>query len=525
VKAGGTELGHADILLYGAGKGAKNMATGDVFGLLDGRTLPIKFRIEQGAVAVLGATGGTGVFESGAVSVAFTAGALPHDTGITVTAIPGTSPAATDLSIISGTLYEFQPSPITFAQPVDLSLRFPSSLPIGVKAERLAVCKMTEGVCVPVGRTKVNLATSTATAGITSFSEYGVTPFPEMCYSTGAFSYEGQWLHTDSGDVRIRGCDGEWSPDGSQLLYDPSNGSYEELRIMRADGSADRHVAGGPGEQIWSECGQWSPDGTKLVFGRTFVNGSPMGLVISNTDGSSQRSIIGSHYGLSVNSCAWWGGSNTSLVFSASDSIGSSGLWSINADGTQLHKLIDAETIGENGWFAASADGSRVAFVATWAGNLLGQGVYEMNRDGTNLRFVAQFGGVGNGWGPLNSNGYFHLEWSPIRGDNRLLFSSPGENGYGELGGLPAGIYIASNDGADLQRIFEGHPQDPNMDYRMEYHPAYARWSPDARRISVEWLDGPFSDGRTTYLMNADGTGISLLVAPPLDALQVRWRP
>jgi hypothetical protein len=41
------ELGHADVDVVGSGKDLKNVNTGEFIGLLDGRTLPIKFRIEQ----------------------------------------------------------------------------------------------------------------------------------------------------------------------------------------------------------------------------------------------------------------------------------------------------------------------------------------------------------------------------------------------------------------------------------------------------------------------------------------------
>src|SRR2546425_167853 len=45
-----TELGHVDVDLVSSGKELKNVNTGEFIPLLDGRTLPIKFRIEQGAV-------------------------------------------------------------------------------------------------------------------------------------------------------------------------------------------------------------------------------------------------------------------------------------------------------------------------------------------------------------------------------------------------------------------------------------------------------------------------------------------
>jgi len=50
VSTNGTLLGYADVQLGATGKEVKNITTNETIGLLDGRTLPIKFRIEEGAV-------------------------------------------------------------------------------------------------------------------------------------------------------------------------------------------------------------------------------------------------------------------------------------------------------------------------------------------------------------------------------------------------------------------------------------------------------------------------------------------
>jgi hypothetical protein len=50
VRVGGTELGHADVDVVSSGRELKNVDTQQFLALVDGRTLPIKFRIEQGAL-------------------------------------------------------------------------------------------------------------------------------------------------------------------------------------------------------------------------------------------------------------------------------------------------------------------------------------------------------------------------------------------------------------------------------------------------------------------------------------------
>jgi len=49
VSTSGVELGFADVMPVTNGSQLKNIDTGEFIGLVDGRTLPIKFRIEQGA--------------------------------------------------------------------------------------------------------------------------------------------------------------------------------------------------------------------------------------------------------------------------------------------------------------------------------------------------------------------------------------------------------------------------------------------------------------------------------------------
>ena len=50
VFVGAQELGFADVQPVANGGGLKNVETGEVIGLVDNRTLPIKFRIEEGAI-------------------------------------------------------------------------------------------------------------------------------------------------------------------------------------------------------------------------------------------------------------------------------------------------------------------------------------------------------------------------------------------------------------------------------------------------------------------------------------------
>ena len=86
VMVAGQTLGFADVEPVSNGSQLKNLKTGDVFGLLDGRTLPLKFRIELGAFgtncvtdcaeATVTNDGGTVVTNTGFAGAQFPAGWL-----------------------------------------------------------------------------------------------------------------------------------------------------------------------------------------------------------------------------------------------------------------------------------------------------------------------------------------------------------------------------------------------------------------------------------------------------------------
>lgn len=56
VLIGGAQLGYADVDVVSSGRELRNVNTNEFIGLVDGRTLPIKFRIERGAMVALAIT-------------------------------------------------------------------------------------------------------------------------------------------------------------------------------------------------------------------------------------------------------------------------------------------------------------------------------------------------------------------------------------------------------------------------------------------------------------------------------------
>ena len=180
VLVSGTELGHADVQVEASQRQAKNVNTGEFFALVDGRTLPIKMRIEVGAVFVAGPstqaqTIQTPVTPSGSsVQLVLPAGALSQPTGVTV--LPAAPPPGTSLTtIVDGTIYEFGPAGTTFAVPATITIHFaPAAIPSGESEATLRLFTLVNGLWQLVPGSGVNTATHAVTGMTGHFSLYGV---------------------------------------------------------------------------------------------------------------------------------------------------------------------------------------------------------------------------------------------------------------------------------------------------------------------------------------------------------------
>jgi len=163
----GTELGHADVKIISSQKDSKNVNSNEYFPLVNGRTLPIKFRIERGAVFVVGATGGTIAAIDGAVKLTVPAGALPQAVGITVQPLTASELPAVFRGVL-GSAFDFGPNGTTFAQPVTLTVSYdPSRVPLGL-------ARLDNGHWVRLAGTSTNVATKTVSSSITHFTDFAL---------------------------------------------------------------------------------------------------------------------------------------------------------------------------------------------------------------------------------------------------------------------------------------------------------------------------------------------------------------
>jgi len=180
VLVAGTELGHADVQVVASQQEAKNVNTGEFFPLVDGRTLPVKFRIEQGAVFVAGPSSQplmiqTPVTAAGSsVQLVIPGGALSQPTGITV--LPAMLPSGTNTSaLVGGTAYDFGPTGTVFASPVAVRMQYnPAMLPNGMAESTLRLFTLMNGHWFLVPGSMVNTATHAVMGATSHFSTYGV---------------------------------------------------------------------------------------------------------------------------------------------------------------------------------------------------------------------------------------------------------------------------------------------------------------------------------------------------------------
>ena len=183
VLIGATELGHADVDVVSNGNELKNVETSRYIPLLGGRTLPIKFRIERGAVALveagvpatIGIGGGEVASSDGQVSLSIPPDAVGGPTPISIsaptTSRPGTGAWSSPI--------ELGPDGTTFSKPVELSIGYDvTKLPEGVIPEALKLSTWVVDHWEDVPGSTLNVSDATVSASISHFSSYALVIWP-----------------------------------------------------------------------------------------------------------------------------------------------------------------------------------------------------------------------------------------------------------------------------------------------------------------------------------------------------------
>jgi TolB protein len=294
------------------------------------------------------------------------------------------------------------------------------------------------------------------------------------------------------------------------IAFTRADGIY----VMRADGTGVRPLRKGPAASMAVGL-DWSPDGRKLAFS------SGGGLWVMDADGKNLARLVAPRdvdgWEGSAGSPSW-SPDGRRIAFSIGIKCCSQpryekikGIWVVNADGSNVHRLLrlaklGADTgvsdmgVGEIDW---SPQGKRFAFAAHsgWIA-----GVYVVNTDGTSLRRLSRQGWT---WADFP-------RWSPD--GRRIAFEQnfPTRTIYAGT----SEIYTMNVDSGPQVRLTKNKVPDSS--------PA---WSPDGRRIAFVRFDTcpscPASSqpAREIYVMNADGTGLTNLTHNKVGEASPAWQP
>lgn len=256
------------------------------------------------------------------------------------------------------------------------------------------------------------------------------------------------------------------NPPGSsgKILFDtnrdPENWGTE-IYVTNEDGSQQTRLTNSPG---FNTDAKWNSDGSKIVFASH--RGGNTNIYTMSADGSNVHRLTDSLLGGSL---PVFSPNNLKIAYHSSDVISSNaGIYIMNADGSNRQRLASAFGDSDPDF---SPDGNKIVFTSVRTGNYE---IYIMNSDGSNqLRLTNE------------TSSDLMPAWNPD-GD-KIIFVSfrDSENA----------IYIMNSDGTNQTRIFDPpgllQPHDP-------------RFNSDGDKIV-------FSMNNRLQIMNADGTDVTEL--------------
>ncbi len=220
-----------------------------------------------------------------------------------------------------------------------------------------------------------------------------------------------------------------WSPDGTRLAFAATQGSTAvskanpQIYVMNGDGSDLTQLTHDPSAQNTAPA--WSPDGTRIVFSKLSETVDSSGLYVMSADGNGLFRLTDG----AIDSSPSWFPDGSRILFVRSPE-GVSELHVINADTTGDHVLT--EPSGTRGYLASvtlSPDGEHVVFTR-----------FDPTFDQKNFEvFVANADGTGEIRLTRTPAPETDPSWSPD--GSRIVFAREGA------------IYTMAADGSDVRRV------------------------------------------------------------------------
>ncbi len=239
-----------------------------------------------------------------------------------------------------------------------------------------------------------------------------------------------------------------WSPDGSMVLFSsPEDRQYNDLFVIRADGTERRRLLDWPESHEWGPA--WSPDGQYVIF-TTEKDGNYQLYVMSFDGELAPINLMQDSYFYTYPD---WSADGRWVVF-VSDRSGNWDIWKLD-----IQQCLQARLAGEVGpdvcqpeqltdnydddffprW---SPDGSKIVFASRRDGE---RDIYVMDADGSNVTRLTT--AIGNDSTPM---------WA-LDGQAIIFSHRPVDNWD---------LYIMNADGSDVRRLTDTPGQDRFGDWK-----------------------------------------------------------
>ena len=262
---------------------------------------------------------------------------------------------------------------------------------------------------------------------------------------------------------------------------DGSTPTFADIFVVHADGTRLRQVTGGAN---WREFPSWSPDGGKIAYdGGPSTDIRVARVHVVNADGSGDVELTDGYL-------PDWSPDGKRIVFvrylgGARDQ---EDIFVMNADGTGERCLVDLKGSDSRPVWAETGE---IFFIHKY------DTLYSVNPDGSGLARIKQPGGVENF--AISADGKM-LAYHSYRDEERVAARS--------LRGAGRPVTLL----------------EPASDYVTDDTSVAMGWTRDGRALVVAGGSGDTIHGSRLYVVDADGSGLS--VVPGIEtALDPEWRP